>query len=314
MAEMSCEVCQSLIPEIALGVLHGRERAEALAHIEHCPACQRELLLMGDLADRLVELTPSAEPPAGFETRVLAALAASTPEGVPADRLDPNPASIDTPGDVTDPAATSNPWAWEPPVTNAPSTNPASTNAATSSAATPATPTISGSASANAARGPGSVRGMRTARSGSGRARRGLRPAAFALAAAALAAVVAVSSWTIGHHDASHGRPSVAAGHATVASLVADKRTIGQVVVTRGGEPWVAMAMNTTFGDQRVTCELREQNGTSVRLGSFKLKNGYGYWAAPIPLTTSPIVGAQLVGAHGATLATARVSVSDFGH
>ena len=74
MTELTCEHFQDLMAELALGVLSGRERADALAHVERCPACRRDLAAMGDLADRLVELTPQAEPPAGFETRVLARL------------------------------------------------------------------------------------------------------------------------------------------------------------------------------------------------------------------------------------------------
>lgn len=74
MTERDCDQFRVAYSELALGVLDGRERADALAHLEHCPACHRELLLMGDLADRLFELTPGAEPPAGFETRVLDSL------------------------------------------------------------------------------------------------------------------------------------------------------------------------------------------------------------------------------------------------
>jgi hypothetical protein len=83
MTEPTCGEFKDLSAELALGILQGRERAEALAHLERCPACHEELLLMGDLADRIVSLTPSAEPPAGFETRVLAAIA---PKAKPARR------------------------------------------------------------------------------------------------------------------------------------------------------------------------------------------------------------------------------------
>lgn len=78
MTENDCDQFRAASVELALGILDGRDRAAALAHLEDCPACHRELLLMGDVADRLVELTPGAEPPAGFETRVLASLTSQT--------------------------------------------------------------------------------------------------------------------------------------------------------------------------------------------------------------------------------------------
>jgi hypothetical protein len=82
MTDMNCEDFERLGAELALGTLDGRERAEVLAHVEHCPNCRQELLLLSDIADRLVELTPSAEPPVGFETRVLAVLSAAGPASV----------------------------------------------------------------------------------------------------------------------------------------------------------------------------------------------------------------------------------------
>ena len=74
MSSSRCEPFEDCLPEMALGVLEGRERAEVLAHLQLCPACQQELLALSAVADRLIELTPLAEPPAGFETRVLSAL------------------------------------------------------------------------------------------------------------------------------------------------------------------------------------------------------------------------------------------------
>jgi hypothetical protein len=86
MADQDCEQFRDAGAELALGILDGRERAAALAHLEHCSACHRELLVMGDLADRLIELAPGAEPPPGFETRVLASLAAPRPSSRPSSR------------------------------------------------------------------------------------------------------------------------------------------------------------------------------------------------------------------------------------
>lgn len=79
MSDMSCDHVHEQIAELALGVLEGRDRAAVLAHVERCPLCQDELIALGVVADQLVTLTPAAEPPAGFETRVLARLSEAPP-------------------------------------------------------------------------------------------------------------------------------------------------------------------------------------------------------------------------------------------
>ncbi len=59
---------------LALGVLTGRERADALAHLERCEDCRDALAGLARTADRLVTIAPALEPPPGFATRVLAAI------------------------------------------------------------------------------------------------------------------------------------------------------------------------------------------------------------------------------------------------
>ena len=84
MSEMSCREFQDAAAELALGVLTGRERAQAMAHLEHCEACRetvRQLTLTGE---GLLGLLPSIEPPAGFETRVLDRIGLSAPAPAPA--------------------------------------------------------------------------------------------------------------------------------------------------------------------------------------------------------------------------------------
>jgi Putative zinc-finger len=71
----SCDDFQALGAELALGILDRREGAEVLAHVATCPACARELVGLGALADRIVCLSPRVEPPMGFEIRVLSSLA-----------------------------------------------------------------------------------------------------------------------------------------------------------------------------------------------------------------------------------------------
>ena len=60
------------LAELALGVLSGRERARALAHVESCPRCAEELEQLSRTADAVVATAPEAEPPLGFETRLFA--------------------------------------------------------------------------------------------------------------------------------------------------------------------------------------------------------------------------------------------------
>jgi len=66
-----CATFLDELPELALGILTGRSRAETLAHVETCASCAEELERLSRAADALLEAVPSAEPPLGFEVRVL---------------------------------------------------------------------------------------------------------------------------------------------------------------------------------------------------------------------------------------------------
>ncbi|HUZ21632.1 MAG TPA: zf-HC2 domain-containing protein [Acidimicrobiales bacterium] len=65
------------LAELALGTLTGRERAELLGHLEGCPRCTEEVEGLSAAADSLLLAVPEAEPPVGFEVRVLDRLAAA---------------------------------------------------------------------------------------------------------------------------------------------------------------------------------------------------------------------------------------------
>ncbi len=75
MAELSCNTCRALAPELAMGLLGGDERAAALAHLPTCEWCRDDVAALTGLHERMRALVPPVEPPAGFETRVLARLA-----------------------------------------------------------------------------------------------------------------------------------------------------------------------------------------------------------------------------------------------
>jgi hypothetical protein len=68
---------QALTPEAALGLLAGSERAAVLEHLDGCEECRELMHDLSSVADDLVLLAPSAEPPAGFEQRVLSRLGAN---------------------------------------------------------------------------------------------------------------------------------------------------------------------------------------------------------------------------------------------
>jgi hypothetical protein len=66
-----CTKTREALPEVALGIADGEQRALALEHIAGCSDCRRELEELSSLADELVALAPRREPPPGFENRVL---------------------------------------------------------------------------------------------------------------------------------------------------------------------------------------------------------------------------------------------------
>jgi hypothetical protein len=77
--DMTCAELADVAAELALGVLTGRERALAVAHLEKCDACREDVRQLMATGEQLLELLPPAEPPAGFETRVLERLGLPAP-------------------------------------------------------------------------------------------------------------------------------------------------------------------------------------------------------------------------------------------
>jgi hypothetical protein len=95
---MTCAQLHDVAAELALGVLTGRERATAIAHLEQCRACREEVRQLMAVGGLLPERLPPVEPPAGFETRVLQLLrtsaqpeAQSEPPPLPRPERSPRP-------------------------------------------------------------------------------------------------------------------------------------------------------------------------------------------------------------------------------
>jgi hypothetical protein len=70
---MSADVheVRELLPEVALGIASGRDRARALEHIAGCTECRTELEELSGIADELLFLAPVEQPTVGFEDRVI---------------------------------------------------------------------------------------------------------------------------------------------------------------------------------------------------------------------------------------------------
>jgi len=69
-SRLSCAEVRDLAPELALGVLHGLDRADVLLHVDECAPCQAVVTEWAEVADHLPLLAPEIEPPAGFGRRV----------------------------------------------------------------------------------------------------------------------------------------------------------------------------------------------------------------------------------------------------
>lgn len=72
MAERYCADVRADLAETALNLLDEPARSDALVHVASCAECRAELDELVRTADRLLAWAPEAEPPPGFEQRVLA--------------------------------------------------------------------------------------------------------------------------------------------------------------------------------------------------------------------------------------------------
>lgn len=274
-SDMTCAELADVAAELALGVLTGRERAMALAHLDTCDACREDVRQLMETGEQLLELLPPVEPPAGFETRVLArfGLPASAQEpGQPQPGREPHLAPIRrTAGAATGPRHR----------------RPAGGDAARPASDRPGSGRPAGDRPRKAGWRPGALR--RT----------------LAAAAVGLAIVVAgLGGWRLGEGTAPAA--STAPGALTsVGLLSATHESVGTIYLYSGPPRWLYMSVDVETGTGMVACQLVGANGEVHTLGSFRLTDGYGAWGSPDPGIIGPVRGARLVSATGAVLATA---------
>jgi hypothetical protein len=231
--EMNCDEMADLAAELALGVLTGRERAKAIAHLDRCDACRENVRQLTETGQGLLGLLPSSEPRAGFETRVMARLEAA------------------------------------------------------------------GQRPARPAAGPPRPKPARLKLT-----RRMLTTAAVVLAAAA----AGLGGWGLRGATSS---PGAAANPRTVDSLysapltTASHVTAGTAYLYDGSPRWMYMSVKIGSVNGMVLCQLVEQNGRIITVGSFRLNDGFGYWASPDHVDPDNVKSARLTTTNGTVLATA---------
>lgn len=284
MAERDCTRLHELAPELALGVLTGEERAEARKHLATCPDCREHVLELTSVGDGLLALVPGAEPPVGFEDRVLTRLGISAGQQAA----------------PTQPISVAQ--------VRAAVTTPTSTPASTPTSAPGSTPRSRPKHAQQPAPIPQQAPVVDLARQ---RARRGARRwMPIAAAAAAIALVFGFGGWAIGLN----GRSGPPAGQVAAATpllhgtlLSADRRSIGHVWAWPGKPSWVYMDVEVEqHTGMNVTCQVQRADGSIVTVGTFALDNGYGHWGAPAPVGKGE--KARLVDSDGAVIASATLS------
>jgi hypothetical protein len=139
----------------------------------------------------------------------------------------------------------------------------------------------------------------------------------FASAVAAFALAFGFGGWAVGTaiEDITAG-PShpVQAGTAMLwgglTSAQAAGKPTGEVYAHPGSPGWVYMSVDLADAGNpyngTVSCQLERHDGSTVRLASFTLHDGYGYWGGPASIDPSALSGARLTSSDGTVLATAR--------
>ncbi|GAB1332230.1 hypothetical protein [Streptomyces sennicomposti] len=328
-SEVTCEKLREIGAELALGVLPGRARAAAVAHLEQCADCREQVRQLTWIGDRLIGLLPAGEPPVGFETRVARALtrAAEQQAAEPAARgglpaTDPaagSPATYPTAGEsgTGRPTGSAAPRESTGDAFGAP-TAPGASDEPRAPAPFEGRGTHTGHGGRGASHGPPGTAGPdgRRRRLTGGRIRRS-RPW-LAAAATATALAIGFGGWSVGTAvEGALAGPAASRvgqdsgmlwGGLTALRGQAGKPA-GEVYSHPGDPSWVYMSVDLAgAGDRhtgKVLCLLVRRDGSTVRVGSFSLYQGRGTWAAPLPSSAGGAApsGARLTASDGTPLA-----------
>jgi hypothetical protein len=283
--DMGCGRFAGVAAELSLGVLTGREHADALAHLEYCGACRETVRQLTPTGEQLLGLLPDAEPSAGFETRVLSRLRIAAPDVPPPAVGDLAPGYAG--GYLGDPAA-GRPAGLPGGQSSGPGSEPRVTSrrrrarrAARTSPPGHGAPV----GQPGPARGPG---------------RRTLATLVTALAVV----LAALSGWGLRCVTA----PAPSSPLSSAALLSATRQDVGTVYYYNSGTQWLYMNVDMPSGNGTVACELKGADGRYTPIGTFRLTQGHGAWGSPARWPGGKPAGARLVAPNGGVLATATFS------
>jgi hypothetical protein len=274
---VDCGQLVDVAAELALGVLTGRERAAALAHLDGCPACGEYVRELTATGEELLGLLPPHEPPAGFESRVLERLGLPVPSG-PAQRQEAQ--------------------RQEAQGQDAQGQDAQGQGARPETGGARVLPLRRRGTQPAGGRPPGT------------RVRRA-RPLAVAAMVAALVAG-GLGGW--GLHAATTAAPPPAQHLAAGAMLriatllTADDEAAGEIFLHDATPQW--MYANVDLDNAKTTavlCQIQTADGKTITVGSFRLTDGYGSWGGPWT-SSAKITGARLVTPGGTVLASATFS------
>jgi hypothetical protein len=278
--EMDCTQLAGVAAELALGVLTGRGRAEAIAHLEGCEACRWDVGQLTLTGEELLGLLPVSEPPAGFEIRVLEQLGLRVPGRGRAGLW-----GIKALGARS--RRGREPW------------RPSGSKGLRSEG-------NAGSGEILVVRGRARRSGPARGRGRAGEPPRAGRARQVLVAAAISMAVVAAGfcGWRIG--ATTSAAPRVAPASLRSADLItADDKIVGTVFLYSSRPGWLYLSVDTDSSAGKVICQVVGMDGQVRTIGSFRLAWGDGSWGSPDPGNIGPLRSARLVSPDGTVLATA---------
>jgi hypothetical protein len=318
-----CARMGQLLPELALGVAAGDERARALGHLARCVPCRSVLESAAAAADALLLIAPEREPPPGFETRVLAGLlgrSGAAEQGGQVDQADW--ADRGDRGEWTDQAQPAPRWTPREPhrrprYRTAPSrpqsrpgparrTEPPARPASSSSRAElspPAWPSPYAAASprAGAPRAGAPHRARSSSRAVPPRTARWRRRLFRLATTVTIAGLVGGALWwrtDDDRHLAAGYRATLAIAHGQymrAAPLLTESVAHAGYIVAYEGEPsWIVLVVRTgdVSGDYAVRLVTRD--GRPIPLGTMNIAHGQATWGATISTSVDQIAAVTL--------------------